>query len=157
MSATTWSSRRALSILQQFASELIPEILTSLLSDRYPMYPVRAQTAVIAAILSWTAAAHAEAPAPTHHGPHGPPPFSVYDTNHDGYLSRAEYQVFMDRMRAHRAARGKGLHRPPELLSFDAIDTNHDGRISEAEMVTALSHRMKGWRHRVRHGQMRRG
>ena len=113
----------------------------------------RALSALIAAILSWAAPAYAEAPA--RRGP--PPAFSVYDTDRNGYLSRAEYQVFLDRMRAHRALRGKGPHRLPELLGFDAVDKNRDGRISEAEMVTALSHRMKGWRHRYRHGQMGRG
>jgi EF hand domain-containing protein len=109
-------------------------------------------SALIAAILIWAALAYAEAPEPARRGgPH--PVFSVYDTDHDGYLSRSEYQIFLDQMRAHRAARGKGPHQLPELLDFDAIDTNHDGRISESEMVTALSHRMKGWRHRARHGQ----
>jgi Ca2+-binding EF-hand superfamily protein len=113
----------------------------------------RALSALIAAILSWAAPAHAEAPA--RRGP--PPAFSVYDTDRDGYLSRAEYQVFLNQMHTHRAARGKGPQRLPELLGFDSIDKNHDGRISESEMVTALSHRMKGWRHRARHGQMGRG
>ncbi len=76
-----------------------------------------------------------------------PPPFSVHDTDGDGYISREEFDTFRARRQAERAAEGRQLRNAPRVLSFDEIDSDRDGRISETEMLEALE--------RQPHGQQR--
>lgn len=76
--------------------------------------------------------------------PPQPPPFSVHDTDGDGYISRAEFDAFRARRQAERAAEGRQLRNAPRVLSFDEIDSDRDGRISETEMIEALQRRSPG-------------
>jgi len=73
-----------------------------------------------------------------------PPPFSVHDTDGDGYISRAEFDAFRARRQAERAAAGRQLRNAPRVLNFDEIDSDRDGRISETEMIEALQHQPRG-------------
>lgn len=74
-------------------------------------------------------------------------PFSVHDTNRDGFLNRAEYRQLLE------LRRSRHLHRqriPPQPApAFDEVDRNGDGLIDELELAEALRHKM----HRYgRHG-----
>jgi hypothetical protein len=51
---------------------------------------------------------------------HGPGPFEMLDTNHDGFISKAE-----------------------TLAHFNSIDANHDGKISKEEWRAHMMKRMK--------------
>jgi Ca2+-binding EF-hand superfamily protein len=65
----------------------------------------------------------------------GPVPFSVYDQNGDGFVSKEEFnavrQKLMDEGRPMRNA-----------ISFEDIDLNHDGKLSAEEYSAHLSARM---------------
>lgn len=80
--------------------------------------------------------------------PAPPPPFSVHDTDGDGYLSRAEYEVFYREFEKRHKKAGRPAHRMLRILSFEQIDTDGDGRVSVDEMLSALRERRKGpgWR-----------
>lgn len=73
-----------------------------------------------------------------------PPPFSIHDTDGDGYISREEFDAFRARRQAERAAEGRQLRNAPRVLSFDEIDTDRDERISETEMNEALQRQPRG-------------
>jgi Ca2+-binding EF-hand superfamily protein len=77
-----------------------------------------------------------------------PPPFSVHDTDRDGYLSREEYEVFYEDFAERHRKSGRPAYRMLEILRFDQIDSDGDGRISVDEMVSALRERRQGpgWR-----------
>ena len=80
--------------------------------------------------------------------PAPPPPFSVHDTDGDGYLSRAEYEVFYREFQERHKKAGRPARRMLRILRFEQIDTDGDGRVSVEEMVSALRERRKGpgWR-----------
>lgn len=73
-----------------------------------------------------------------------PPPFSVHDTDGDGYISREEFDTFRARRQAERAAEGRQLRNAPRVLNFDEIDSDRDGRINETEMIEALERQPRG-------------
>jgi len=76
--------------------------------------------------------------------------FSVHDLDQDGYLTRREYELFLQRWRQHRAASGRRIEdsrRPPH---FDDIDSNGDQLLSEDELTTVVRQRLH---RRHRHGQ----
>jgi hypothetical protein len=72
-------------------------------------------------------------------------PFSVHDTNRDGYLDREEYRVLLE-MR--RARRGQRRLAPQPAPAFDEVDHDRDGLLDEAELTEALRHRMYRYRQR---------
>lgn len=69
-------------------------------------------------------------------------PFSVYDSNQDGVLSRGEYQQFRARIKPRKPRGAK------RALSFDEIDQNRDDYITEDELVSSLNSRLKEHRHK---------
>ena len=66
----------------------------------------------------------------------GRQPFSVHDTNHDGFLDEQEYYNVR---KAIIARRGPGRRGPP-LLRFDQLDQDGSGLISESELVEGMGH-----------------
>lgn len=87
--------------------------------------------AAAAALLLCVDSALAESP---------PRPYSIHDTDGDGYLSLQEYQVLLEirRQRQQRHRRGGFLPPPP----FEQVDRDGDGRIGEQELTEALRYRM---------------
>jgi len=79
----------------------------------------------------------------------GRQPFSVHDTNHDGFLDEQEYYHLR---KAIIARRGPGRRGPP-LLRFDQLDLDGNGLISESELVEGVGH---GRQHRRHDGPARR-
>lgn len=77
------------------------------------------------------------------------PGFSIHDTDHDGYLSRAEFAALSEHCLAHRDARGRARCDPSRLLPFDMLDADRDGLVAEDEVIGAVAGRHRhgaGWR-----------
>ncbi|MCF6232319.1 MAG: EF-hand domain-containing protein [Rhodobacteraceae bacterium] len=69
----------------------------------------------------------------------GPLPFSVFDMNNDGAITRAEF----DEVRAKRQAASGGLGRnQANAPGFEAIDANGDGTITQAEFTEYRANNM---------------
>jgi hypothetical protein len=66
-------------------------------------------------------------------------PFSVHDTNRDGYLDREEYRVLLEMRRDRHRQRSMARQPAP---AFDEVDENRDGLLDEGELIEALRHRM---------------
>ncbi|MCF6329644.1 MAG: EF-hand domain-containing protein [Henriciella sp.] len=76
-----------------------------------------------------------------------PLPFSVFDMNNDGAITRAEF----DEVRAKRQAASGGVGRnQANAPIFSAIDANGDGTIAQAEFT---EHQAENMRQRPRMGQ----
>jgi Ca2+-binding EF-hand superfamily protein len=75
-------------------------------------------------------------------------PFSVHDTNGDGYLSREEYGLLLELRRERHRQRGR--MDPQPAPAFDDVDRNGNGLIDESELADALGHTMYRY---GRHGQ----
>ena len=75
-------------------------------------------------------------------------PFSVHDTNRDGYLDREEYRVLLEMRRA-RHHRHRNIA-PQPAPAFDEVDRNRDGLSDEGELTEALRHRMYRYGHHGR-------
>jgi len=67
-------------------------------------------------------------------------PFSVHDTDGDGYLSRAEYGLLLELRRERH--RQPGRIDPQLAPAFDDVDRNGNGLIDEGELTDALGHKM---------------
>lgn len=68
--------------------------------------------------------------------------FARFDTNHDGFVTKDEMDVFHQKMAGAVAMRGDmekrfAEHRPDRAAMFDKLDTNHDGVISKQEFMAA--------------------
>ena len=61
--------------------------------------------------------------------------YSMYDTNRDNYLDKAEFEIFAETKRKRSIA--------PEIWAFEKVDTDADGKISEQEMVNVLMEELK--------------
>ena len=69
--------------------------------------------------------------------------FSVHDTDADGYLSRKEYEMFLEYRRQRHAASGRQANRFRKPRDFDEIDANHDQHISESELTAVLGRQLR--------------
>ena len=67
-------------------------------------------------------------------------PFSVHDTDGDGYLSREEYGLLLELRRERHRQRGR--IDPQPAPAFDDVDRNGNGLIDESELTDALGHKM---------------
>jgi Ca2+-binding EF-hand superfamily protein len=67
-------------------------------------------------------------------------PFSVHDTDGDGYLSREEYGLLLELRRERHGQRGRVDPQPAP--AFDEVDRNSNGLIDEGELTGALRHKM---------------
>jgi hypothetical protein len=72
-------------------------------------------------------------------------PFSVHDTDRDGYLSREEYGLLLELRRERHRQRGR--IDPQPAPAFDDVDSNGNGLIDESELTDALG------RKRYRYGR----
>ena len=72
-------------------------------------------------------------------------PFSIHDTNGDGYLSPQEYAALLELRRAHHRLRYPTGAEPAP--SFEELDRDGNGLIDETELTDMLQQRV----HR-RHG-----
>lgn len=66
-------------------------------------------------------------------------PFSVHDTNRDGFLDREEYRQLLEMRRARHRQRSIA---PQPAPAFDEVDDNRDSLLDEGELIEALRHRM---------------
>lgn len=66
--------------------------------------------------------------------PRGPVPFSVYDQNGDGFVSKDEFNAAREKLKAE----GRPMR---NALSFEDIDLNHDGKLSADEFSAHQSAR----------------
>jgi hypothetical protein len=74
-------------------------------------------------------------------------PFSVHDTDRDGFLSRDEYRALLEMRRARHQQRHPSFA-PQPAPAFDDIDHDRNGVLDVDELTGALQHRMR--RHRQR-------
>ena len=69
----------------------------------------------------------------TNAAPRGPLPFSAFDANNDGVISKTEFKAVRAKRQAARAAEGRQLRNAAKAPSFATFDKNGDGVISKAE------------------------
>jgi hypothetical protein len=74
-------------------------------------------------------------------------PFSIHDTDRDGYLSPEEYRVLLELRRERHAQRRRALA-PQPAPAFDEVDRDGDGRITETELLAMLQHHMYRYQRR---------
>ena len=67
---------------------------------------------------------------------HGPPPFSVFDMDENGFVSESEFESVHAQRMAARASQGRKMHCAATAPSFADLDTDGDGQLSEAELIT---------------------
>ncbi|MGR6330512.1 EF-hand domain-containing protein [Sphingomonas sp. XXL09] len=60
--------------------------------------------------------------------------FNRTDTNHDGFLSRAEIDARVERMNVGKAPMPEAKAKAMANAWFNTADANHDGKVSPAEM-----------------------
>ena len=86
--------------------------------------------AVVLAIVLLPIAAKAES-----HGMHGPPPFSEFDKDGDGFVSEEEFNTARAARMAAMAEDGRPMKGAATAPAFSDLDTDGDGRLSEAELI----------------------
>ena len=69
------------------------------------------------------------------HYQHGPPPFSAFDTDGDGFVSEEEFNATRAARHAKMAEEGKAMKGMASAPSFSDLDTDGDGMLNEAELV----------------------
>ncbi len=65
----------------------------------------------------------------------GPVPFSAWDVNNDGYISKEEFETLRKKRQAARKAEGGLLRNQANAPAFESIDANGDGKISMQEFT----------------------
>lgn len=72
-----------------------------------------------------------------------PKVFSIHDLDKDGYLSKNEYQAFIEKKSRRNRQNKRQKSRTVKPFSFEEIDLNTDGKISLDEMILTISKRHK--------------
>jgi Ca2+-binding EF-hand superfamily protein len=86
--------------------------------------------------------------------PHGPPPFSDFDLDSNGFVSEEEFNKARGERMAARAAEGKQMHGAATAPSFADIDTDADGQLNPEELSAAQkAHMEKRHGHHKHKGQ----
>lgn len=82
--------------------------------------------------------------AETGHGSSGgPPPFTEFDTDGDGFLSQAEFEAGRANRHAAMAKEGRPMKGMATAPSFSDVDSDADGQISQDEFTMAHSKHMQ--------------
>ena len=97
--------------------------------------------AVVLAIVLLPVAAKAES-----HGRHGPPPFSEFDQDGDGFVSEEEFNSTRAARMAAMAEAGRPMKGAATAPAFSDLDTDGDGRLSEAELIAGQKAHRKAMR-----------
>jgi len=94
--------------------------------------------AVVLAIALLPVAARAEMP-----GPKGPPAFSDFDKDGDGFVTREEFEAAHAERHAAMEKEGRSMKGMAMAPKFEDFDADGDGKLSEAEMAAGHQARMK--------------
>jgi hypothetical protein len=70
-------------------------------------------------------------------GKHGPPAFSEFDSDSDGFVSEEEFTAFRAERMAAMAEAGKPMKGAKTAPDFDEIDLDGDGQLTEEELTAA--------------------
>jgi hypothetical protein len=97
--------------------------------------------AVVLAIALLPVAARAQMPAP-----HGPPAFSDFDTDGDGFVSKEEFDAAHAARHEAMAKEGRPMKGMAMAPKFEAMDTDGDGKLSEAELTAGHQAHMQAMR-----------
>ena len=68
---------------------------------------------------------------------HGPPAFSEFDQDGDGFVSEAEFNAFRAARHEAMAKEGRPMKGMATVPSFSDVDTDGDGRLTESELTAA--------------------
>jgi hypothetical protein len=126
-------------------------------SPEQAVYKVILLVSVIIALALLPFVARAEA-----HCRHGPPAFSEFDQDGNGFVSEAEFESTRAARHAERAGAGKPMKGLATAPSFADLDSDGDGQLNEDELVAGQqAHRQAmqaqrhgGGAHHGRHRQM---
>ena len=66
---------------------------------------------------------------------HGPPPFSVFDMDENGFVSESEFESVRAQRMAARASEGKKMHCATTAPAFADLDTDGDGQLNQDELT----------------------
>ncbi len=69
------------------------------------------------------------------HCRHGPPPFSSFDKDGDGFVSEEEFNTTRAARHAKMAEEGRPMKGMATAPAFSDLDTDGDGKLSEAELA----------------------
>lgn len=79
-------------------------------------------------------------------GRHGPPPFTEFDKDGDGFVSEEEFNSTRAARMAAMAEAGRPMKGAATAPSFSDLDTDGDGRLSEAELIAGQKAHRKAMR-----------
>lgn len=74
---------------------------------------------------------------------HGPPAFSEFDQDGDGFVSEEEFNAFRAARHEAMAKEGRPMKGMATAPAFGDIDTDGDGKLTEAELTAAQQAHMK--------------
>ena len=77
---------------------------------------------------------------------HGPPAFSEFDADGDGFVSEQEFNAFRAARHEAMAKEGRPMKGMATAPAFGDIDTDGDGKLTEAELTAAHDAHMKTMR-----------
>jgi len=68
-------------------------------------------------------------------GPRGPLPFSAYDKDGNGTISKQEFKATRQARQQQRMEEGRMMRHAADAPSFESMDTNKDGRLTRQEFA----------------------
>lgn len=82
----------------------------------------------------------------------GPIPFSVYDQDANGLISKQEFDAVQAKRMATRADQGRPMRNATNMPSFSKFDTNGDGQLTRDELRAGQQVQMQQRREGMRQG-----
>lgn len=76
----------------------------------------------------------------------GPVPFSVYDSNSDGFVTEQEFNDLRAKRMQQKAEMGMPMRNAANAPDFATFDTNGDGKLTELELVKGQNEMMQNRR-----------